>query len=196
MAEDLPMHPRVELDEQGLRIDGEFHPLIAGEFQYWRNTSLFWPRILEVVHDSGLRLVASFVCWDFHEVSPGDFDFVGRTHPSRNLAHFIDLCGEQGLKLLIRVGPIMDAEWPTRGPAPDVARLERLHPTYLERTRQYIDALAPVIVPRLHTRGGPIVLLSVDNEGLFPVLDNGRVRSDGRQHGDPLRRRSGDEQVP
>ena len=168
MTENRPLHPKVELDEQGLRIDGEFHPLIAGEFQYWRNTSLFWPRILEVVHDSGLRLVASFVCWDFHEISPGDFDFVGRTHPSRDLARFIDLCGEQGLKLLIRVGPIMDAEWPTRGPAPDVARLERLHPTYLERTRQYIDALAPVIVPRLHTRGGPIVLLSVDNEAYFP----------------------------
>ena len=160
--------PVVQLDEGGLRIDGEFHPLMAGEFEYWRNTSLYWRKILQVMHESGLRLVSTFVCWDFHEIALQDFDFTGRTHPSRDLAGFIDLCAEEGLKVLIRVGPIMDAEWPTRGPAPDVAQLERLHPTYLERTRQYIQALAPVLVPRLHTRGGPVVLLSIDNEAYFP----------------------------
>ena len=160
--------PSIQLDEHGLRIDGVFHPLVAGEFEYWRNNDLYWRKILSQMRKSGLELVSTFVCWDFHEIEKGNFDFTGRTHPQRDLARFIDLCGEEGFKVLIRVGPNIDAEWPTRGPAPDVTPLERLHPKYLERTRHYIQALGQVLVPRLHTRGGPIVLLSIDNEAYFP----------------------------
>jgi beta-galactosidase GanA len=114
--------------------------LVAGEFEYWRHHTVFWPKILGLMKSSGLEFVATFVCWDFHEIARGDFDFVGRTHPSRDLAGFIDASAEAGLQVLIRVGPIMDAEWPSRGPAPDVTPLERLHPQYLERTREYGDS--------------------------------------------------------
>src|SRR6266566_3787644 len=158
----------VTLDERGLLIDGVFRPLAAGEFEYWRHHSLFWPRILRLMKASGLEFVATFVCWDFHEISRGEFDFVGRTYPSRDLAGFIDASAQAGLQVLIRVGPIMDAEWPSRGPAPDVTPLERLHPRYLERTREYLKALAPILVPRLVSHGGPVVLVSIDNEAYFP----------------------------
>ena len=159
---------KVTLDERGLVVDGHFRPLVAGEFEYWRHHTVFWPKILKLMKASGLEFVATFVCWDFHEIARGDFDFVGRTHPSRDLAGFIDASADAGLQVLIRVGPIMDAEWPSRGPAPDVTPLERLHPQYLERTREYLDALAPILLPRLVTRGGPVVLVSIDNEAYFP----------------------------
>jgi hypothetical protein len=163
-----PHGSKVTLDSRGLTIDGQFRPLAAGEFEYWRHHSLYWRKILDTMKASGLEFVATFVCWDFHELTPGDFDFVGRTYPSRDLAGFIDACSDAGLQVLIRVGPIMDAEWPTRGPAPDVTPLERLHPDYLRRTREYLKALAPVLIPRLATRGGPVALVSIDNEAYFP----------------------------
>src|SRR5262249_51682299 len=142
------------------------------EFEYWRHNSLYWKKILNLMKLSGLEFVATFVCWDFHEVNLGDFDFTGRTNPSRDLAGFIDACGEVGLQMFIRVGPIIDAEWPTRGPAPDVGTLERLHPHYIERTKQYLRALASTLVPRLISNGGPVVLVSVDSEPYFPYSTN------------------------
>lgn len=158
----------IELDQRGLRIDGVFRPLVSGSFEYWRHHSLYWRKIIRLMRESGLEFIATFVCWDFHELKVGEIDFTGRTHPSRDLAGFIDLCAEEGLGVMIRVGPNIDAEWPTRGPAPDVTPLERLRPEYLRRTREYIKALEPILVPRLATRGGPIVLVSIDNEAYFP----------------------------
>lgn len=158
----------IELGTQGLRINGHFRPLAAGQFEFWRHHSLYWRQILHEMKASGLDFVSTFVCWDFHEPALGDFDFVGRTHPSRNLAAFLDQCGDAGLGILVRIGPYIDAEWPTRGPAPDVATFERLDPRYQERTCQYVQALAPVLIPRLGSNGGPIVLIAIDCEAYFP----------------------------
>jgi hypothetical protein len=142
--------------------------LVAGQFEFWRHHSLYWRPILHQIKASGLDLVSTFVCWDFHEVARADFDFAGRTYPSRNLIGFIDQCCEEGLGVLVRIGPYIDAGWPTRGPAADVAALERLHPRYLERTREYVEALAPVLIPRLASNGGPITLIAIDCEAYFP----------------------------
>ena len=159
---------KVEFDERGLRIDGVFHPLVSGQFEFWRHHPLYWRKILQAMKDSGLEFVSTFVCWDFHEVARGDFDFTGRTYPSRDLAGFLDLCAEEGFQVLMRIGPYIDAEWPTRGPAPDVADLERIHPWYQERTREYVEALAPILIPRLAPAGGPVVLTVLDCEVYFP----------------------------
>jgi beta-galactosidase GanA len=158
----------VTLDESGLRVDGQFRPLVSGQFEFWRHHSLHWRPILRVMRESGLEMVSTFVCWDFHEVAPHDFDFTGRTYPSRDLGGFIDLCAAEGLQVVMRIGPYIDAEWPTRGPAPDVAALERLHPRYQERTQEYVQALAPILVPRLAANGGPIVVMVLDAEIYFP----------------------------
>jgi hypothetical protein len=158
----------VSYGAHGLSIDGARVPLVAGSMEYWRLISLKWETCLSAMKGAGLDLVSSFVCWDFHELADGTFDFTGATHPSRDLAGFFDLCAEQGLDVLLRTGPIIDAEWPTRGPAPDVCQLERIDPHYRARTEQYLEALYEVAVPRLAMNGGPIVMVAVDNEPYFP----------------------------
>jgi hypothetical protein len=173
----------VTLDAHGLRIDGEPTPLVAGSLEFWRVISLTWRRSLELMRDAGLRQVSTFVCWDFHEVERGKFDFDGSTHPSRDFAGFIDLCAELGLDVLLRVGPIIDAEWPSRGPAVDVGTLQRTDPTYRARTEQYLDALLEHVRPRLATNGGPIILVGLDNEPYFPyVTDDDSDPSAGSTH--------------
>jgi glycosyl hydrolase family 35 len=163
----------IELSGAGLRVDGERQPMVAGQFEYWRNHSVYWDRILGAVRDLGVTAISTFVCWDFHELEPGRFDFHGETYPTRDLAGFVDACARHELAIYLRIGPIIDAEWPTRGPAPDVATLERLHPRFWRRTREYLAALAPVVVPRQATRGGPIVLVGLDNEICFPYSTAG-----------------------
>lgn len=176
------MNSTVELSSTGLRVGGERQPIVAGQFEYWRNHSVYWDRILAAVRDLGIRAVSTFVCWDFHEVERGRFDFHGDTYPTRDLAGFIDACAAHDLAVYIRVGPIIDAEWPTRGPAPDVATLERLHPVFWDRAREYLAALAPVLVPRQATRGGPIALVGLDNEVCFPYATIGEGSAVHAQH--------------
>lgn len=173
----------VTLDARGLRVDGAPTPLIAGSMEYWRIISLRWRECLQAMRGAGLDLVSSFVCWDFHEVERGEFDFVGDTHPSRDLVGFIDACADEGFKFLLRVGPIIDAEWPTRGPAPDVCRLQRTDPVYRERTEEYLEALLEHITPRLAGAGGPIIMVAVDNEPYYPyATDDEADPSEGSIH--------------
>lgn len=160
----------VAFDAQGLSIDGERIPIIAGEFHYWRANAIYWPRILDRFIEAGVTMVSTFVCWDAHEPVLGHFDFTGETNPSADLQGFLDLCKEKGLLVLIRVGPIIDAFWPTRGPARDVAALERFEPAYRQRTLQYLDHLMPIIVSRQATSEGNIVMVCLDNEVYYPYV--------------------------
>lgn len=159
---------RVELGPTGFRIDGAERPLVAGQMEPFRHNALYWRRSLEAIKGAGIDLVSIFICWEFQELEPGKFDFTGETNPSRDLVGFLDLCEELDLLVLARPGPLIDAEWETRGPPPDVMKLERLHPRFLERAQEYIQAVCEVLAPRQITEGGPIALLGVDNEILYP----------------------------
>jgi hypothetical protein len=159
---------RVELDTKGFRVDGKERPLVAAQYDPFRQNAIWWPRTLDAIRSAGIEIVSIFVCWDFHELSRGDFDFEGRTNPSRDLKGFLELCAEKDLLVWVRPGPIMDDEWETRGPARDVMRLDRLHPDFLTRTAEYVEEVCRVLVPAQTTRGGPIGLLSIDNEILYP----------------------------
>lgn len=157
-----------ELGRRGFHIDGEPRHLIAAEFQYFRHDPQCWGRILDRIRDAGIEIVSSFIAWDFHEVEPGRFDFTGETHPARDLSGFIDLCREQGFLFFARPGPFIDAEWETRGPAPDVMKLDRLHPGFLERAKEWVGAVSGVLAPAQVTAGGPIAAVGLDNEITYP----------------------------
>lgn len=168
MGTNLNTTQLVDLGSRGLRINDKFLPIAAGAFEYWRHNPLYWRKILQAMKASGIEQVGTFVCWEFHEIERGDFDFTGRTYPSRDLAGFIDLCASEQIGVLIRIGPYIDAEWPSRGVAEDVERLERLDPFYQLRTREYVNALAPILIPRLASVGGPVQAIQIDCEPFFP----------------------------
>ena len=159
---------QVSLGPDGFKVDGRETPLVAAQFEYFRHNALWWPRCLDAIKEAGIDLVSIFICWDFHEPTMHDFDFTGRTNASRDLAGFLAMCAEKDLLVLVRPGPIIDAEWETRGPARDVMTLDRLHPRFLERTREYVNAVCSVLAPAQVTAGGPVALLGVDNEILYP----------------------------
>jgi hypothetical protein len=160
----------VSFDEVGLRIDGREVPLIAGEYEYWRANPVYWETTIEAMKAAGLEIVSTFICWDAHERELGRFDFSGETDPALDLPRFMDLCAKHGMQMLFRTGPIIDAEWPSRGAAVDVARLERLEPEYLRRTAEYFDRVCEILVPRQVTNGGPVVMVCVDNEIFYPYV--------------------------
>jgi Glycosyl hydrolases family 35 len=169
--ERMASHHTVEFSEHGLRVEGERLPLVSAEFHFWRVQAMFWPRTLDAVREAGNRLVSTFVCWDFHELAPGDYDFTGRTTAERDLGRFLDLCAERDLKVILRPGPIIDAEWETRGPAKDVCTLERNDPRFRVRAAQWLEAIGQFAAGRQHP-AGPIALVAADNELYFPYASD------------------------
>src|SRR5436305_7071662 len=102
--------PAVRIADQRVWVGSESRPLLSGEVHYWRLDREVWPQVLARVRDLGLDVVSTYVCWHFHELSPGTFDFDGATHPQRDLLGFLDLAQALGLWVLLRPGPYIYAE--------------------------------------------------------------------------------------
>lgn len=152
------------MDEGWFVVGEERVPPLCGEFHFWRNNVLYWPRIFAQLKALGLRHVASYVHWEFHELAPGKFDFTGETNPQRDLEGFLNACAGQGVWLNLRPGPYIYAETDHLGVPERVFKYHRLHPEYLREARRYVEAVCEVVAPHQATRGGPVFLVQVDNE--------------------------------
>lgn len=155
----------VAIRDRALYVDDRRVPLISGDFHFWRVQKSNWEAILDTCLGLGVRMISTYVAWNYHELEPGRFDFTGETCPERDLRGFLDLCKERDLYVVARPGPYIYAEWPHGGPPERAAVLPRLSREFLEETAVYLDAVCDVLNPYLATRGnGPIALVQVDNE--------------------------------
>jgi hypothetical protein len=154
----------VKIAEKKVWVDEEAIPLLSGEVHYWRLDPANWGPVLRRIREMGLQVIATYVCWDFHEVEPGRYDFHGETDPRRNLLRFLDLMTAQGLWIILRPGPYIYSEWRNNGVPDDAARLHRLDPVFQERAQPYMQAVVEAAQPYLATRGGRIILWQADNE--------------------------------
>ncbi len=139
-------------------------PLLSGEVHYWRLDPACWRDVLQSVRGLGLNVVATYVCWDFHEIAPGQYDFTGQTDPRRNLTGFLDLLTEEGFWIILRPGPYIYSEWSNNGVPDHAAQYHRLHPAYLDKAAAYMRAVTAAARPCLATNGGRIIVWQADNE--------------------------------
>ncbi len=154
----------IQIQRKQLHLKGESIPLISGEVHYWRLQPYYWERCLKRVKEMGIQMIASYVCWDFHEYEPGKLDFSGETAPERNLVGFLELCQAMGFKIIIRPGPYIYSEWQQGGIPARLARYHRQHPVFLKESECYIHQVTQVLIPYFFTNGGSIILLQADNE--------------------------------
>jgi hypothetical protein len=156
--------PQVKIAERKIWVDDQPIPLLSGEMHYWRLDPNSWRVCLERVREMGLDIVATYVCWDFHETTAGKYDFRGESDPRRNLIAFLDLLTEMGFWIILRPGPYIYAEWSNNGVPDHAAKFHRLDPKFLELAQDYMAAVTEVVKPYLATRGGRIILWQADNE--------------------------------
>ena len=155
-----------ELDAPNFLLNGKPFQLISGEIHYARVPKKYWRHRIQMAKAMGCNAIATYVFWNYHETEKGKFDF---TTENRNVSEFIRLVQEEGLKLLLRPGPYVCGEWDLGGippyllSIPDI-KLRCSDPRYMSAVERYIGALAKEITPHLITRGGPIILLQLENE--------------------------------
>lgn len=156
--------PKAILKDNKIFIDAHEIPLLSGEIHYWRLNPLYWEKCLQRTREMGLQIIASYVCWDFHEYEPDKFDFHGKTNPARNLVAFLELLENKDFWIIIRPGPYIYSEWSQAGIPERFSRLHRMQPDFLKAAKFYMSQIVEVLKPHFVTNGGRIYLLQADNE--------------------------------
>ncbi len=146
-------------------LDRKPFRLLSGAIHYFRVPRAYWRDRLLKLKECGLNTVETYVAWNAHEPREGQFCFDGIL----DLAAFLDTAAELGLYAIVRPGPFICAEWEGGGlPAwllnvPGM-RIRCDNEPYLEKVTAFFEHLFPILVPRLCTNGGNILLLQVENE--------------------------------
>lgn len=160
---------KLEAGNGKFEIEGEGEWRIrSGSVHYWRVHKEKHASVLASAKAMGLNTIDTYVPWFLHQPTANEtFDFDG---PLLDLGAFLDAAHAEGLHVLLRVGPYVCAEADLGGLpswllADEKMRLRSTHPAFLSAVRTFWNELIPKhVVPRLSTRGGPIVAVQVENE--------------------------------
>ena len=98
-----------------LLVDGKPFFFYGAAFFYERIPAQQWERSMEALAKMGFNTLDLYVPWNWHELSDGDFDFDGRTNPSRNVREVLRLGAKHGFHFIVRPGPVIRNEWRNGG---------------------------------------------------------------------------------
>src|SRR5664280_2550881 len=160
-----PKH-NFKLGSSEFLLDGQPFQIISGEMHPARIPFEYWRHRIMMAKAMGCNTISAYIFWNYHETEDGVFDFTSGNH---NLAEFFKIVQEEGMWLIIRPGPYVCAEWDLGGIPPYLLRnpdikLRCMDPRYMAAAERYIAKLAEVIKPFLITKGGPLLMLQIENE--------------------------------
>ncbi len=141
------------------------HVIVSGAIHYFRIHPGEWSDRLDKAVAFGLNTVETYVPWNLHEPRRGEFNFSGIA----DLERFMAEVGKHDLKLILRPGPYICAEWENGGlPAwltgrPGI-RLRCDDPAYLAEVGHWFTELLSRCTPYQADRGGPIIMMQLENE--------------------------------
>jgi beta-galactosidase len=188
----------VTLTAHGLEIDERLVPVYSGTVHYWRLERDRWPYILDQVKGLGFEMVETYIPWAIHETAPGEYDW-GTIDDRKDIDAFMRLCEEKGLWLIVRPGPLINAEltdfgfpeWVLLDPEVQAKTASGsihfdaawgLHPPrpfpvpsyasekFYEMVGGWFDAICPVIARHL-APSGCVVTVQSDNETCYLFHD-------------------------
>jgi beta-galactosidase len=152
-----------------ITLDGRPTQIFSGELHYFRVPRPYWRDRLLKATALGLNTVCTYMPWNLHEPRPGLFDFAGDRGGMLDVAAFVRLAHELGLWVILRPGPYICAEWDFGGLpgwllADAECRLRCADEKYLAAVRRYVARVGDELAPLTCGRGGPIIMVQVENE--------------------------------
>jgi beta-galactosidase len=157
--------PDFAIGETDFLLDGRPFRILSGALHYFRVHPDLWADRIDKARRMGLNTIETYVAWNAHAPEPGTFDLSG----GLDLDRFLRLVADAGMYAIVRPGPYICAEWDNGGlPAwlfrdPSVG-VRRYEPKYLDAVREYLTRVYEVVVPHQIDRGGPVLLVQVENE--------------------------------
>lgn len=148
-----------------LMVDGEAFHWISGAVHYFRVPVEYWRDRLEKLLAQGCNALETYVPWNLHEPTPGEYRFDGNL----DLEAFIRLADDVGLHVIIRPSPYICAEfefgglpwWLLKDP---LMRVRTPYPGFMAALERYYHNLLPRLAPLQAAAGGPIIACQIENE--------------------------------
>ncbi|MFW6689805.1 glycoside hydrolase family 35 protein [Streptomyces sp. MAR4 CNX-425] len=155
--------PEFTVEGDSFALDGRPVRLLSGAVHYFRVHEAQWGHRLASLRAMGLNCVEAYVPWNLHEPSPGCYEDVAAT------GRFLDAAQAAGLWVIVRPGPYICAEWENGGLPHWLTgrlgpRVRTRDPEFLAAVDEWFDTVLPQVVARQVTRGGPVLLVQVENE--------------------------------
>lgn len=158
------VYPEITWDETSMLVNSHRVIPVMGEMHYSRVPANQWRSELHKMHEGGVNIVATYVFWIHHEEVKGQYDWLGQ----RDLRHFLQSCDEEGMKVVLRIGPFAHGE--TRnGGFPDWMvnsefKLRSDEPAYLEAVRTWYQNIGQQCKGMMSKDGGPVIGIQLENE--------------------------------
>ncbi len=164
LGENAGTPDRIEVTSRWLERAGTPWFPITGEIHFSRIARERWDEVLGHAAAGGLTSVATYVFWQAHEPTPGQFVWDG----NRDLRAFIELAATHGLDVIVRMGPWGHGE-ARLGGFPDwlVERglaTRTTDPEYLTLARTLYTEIIAQVQGLTHAEGGPVIGAQMDNE--------------------------------
>ncbi|GMH25176.1 hypothetical protein Nepgr_027019 [Nepenthes gracilis] len=157
----------VTYDRKAVLINGQRRILISGSIHYPRSTPEMWEDLMMKAKEGGLDVIDTYVFWNAHEPSPGNYNFEGRY----DLVRFLKTIQKAGLYAHLRIGPYVCAEWNFGGFPVWLKYVPGISfRTDNEPFKRAMQGFAEKIVDLMkknnlfESQGGPIILSQIENE--------------------------------
>ena len=146
-------------------LNGQPFIVKAAEVHYPRIPRPYWEHRIKMCKALGMNAVCIYIFWNIHEQREGQFDFTG----NNDVAEFCRLAQKNGMYVIVRPGPYVCAEWEMGGlpwwllKKKDI-RLRERDPYFMERVKIFEEKVGEQLAPLTIQRGGPIIMVQVENE--------------------------------
>lgn len=169
---------RLTYDKTQFLLDNEPLTIISGAIHYFRVVPEYWQDRLEKLKNAGFNTVETYMPWNLHEPSPGQFDFSGML----DIERFISLAEKLGLYVIIRPGPYICAEWEFGGLPAWLLNIEGMalrcyNQPFLKCAQAYLHEVFRHIKPHLLENGGPVIMVQLENEYGSYGMDHAYLRA-------------------
>jgi Glycosyl hydrolases family 35/Beta-galactosidase jelly roll domain len=159
--------PSVTHDGQSFSIDGRRLWLVGATLQYARIPMELWADRIAAVKQAGFNTVLTSCPWMLHEPRQDRFDFTGQA----DLRRFVELCGNAGLRVILRPGPSIGDGFDGGGLPSWLMDIDGMTPResnspFLERVTLHFRRLFSELNNLYATTGGPIILVQCEHAWL------------------------------
>lgn len=156
--------PDISWDMHSLIVDGKRMTPVMGEIHYSRLPENEWRASVRKMKDGGVTMIATYVFWNHIEENEGIFNWSGQ----RNLRRFLEICRDEGMPVVLRVGPFCHGEARCGG-IPDwifekgiKSRSES--PEFLAAVERLYRQIFTQVQGLQWKEGGPVMACQFDNE--------------------------------
>ena len=154
----------VKWDRHSLIIDGKRVCPVMGEVHYSRIPADEWAAEVRKMKEGGVTIIATYVFWNHIEEQEGIFRWDGQ----RNLRRFIEICQQEQLPVVLRLGPFCHGEV-RNGGIPDWVftkgcKTRDENPVFLGMVERLYRQIFTQIQGLQWKDGGPVMAAQFDNE--------------------------------